>query len=386
MNMVRHQVSALAFALAALGGGIPNAHALLDPNAFSGWKQVDTTQFNSAPALGDLATFAGAGSSYNLLLVGRGAAHNNFLRWNGGGWDDLGGTFDSSPSVVTWLDPNTLAQGWAIVGLGTTGRPFIRIQVANVNIGEFPGSSPGSWDEILGMQFGSDVAVSYLYPYLYLAATGSDGAVYYTKNLINDTEAYSRANWAAWQAIPFGVVTTPPGMASNAPVPPPLTVVALGNEPAGQRHFWWAQAELGDFNNEPFPGWSQVGGGTYIGVPAVSTWTAPFDSTHIDVFGQGTDNFIWVESSENGSWENNGVQLSGKTMISHPAAASPTAFITDVAALSGDGTFYLNHYEAPGDPTFNCAACNDGSCQCGFSFNICAHHGGQDPTLGCTHN
>jgi hypothetical protein len=37
-------------------------------------------------------------------------------------------------------------------------------------------------------------------------------------------------------------------------------------------------------------------------------------------------------------------------------------------------------------PSNTCAHCNDGSCQCGFGTpgGLCASHGGNDPTLGCT--
>ena len=37
-------------------------------------------------------------------------------------------------------------------------------------------------------------------------------------------------------------------------------------------------------------------------------------------------------------------------------------------------------------PSNTCAACNDGSCQCGFgtSDSLCANHGGNNPTLGCS--
>jgi hypothetical protein len=34
---------------------------------------------------------------------------------------------------------------------------------------------------------------------------------------------------------------------------------------------------------------------------------------------------------------------------------------------------------------FTCAACNDGSCQCGNETRpqLCANHNGVDPSLGC---
>jgi hypothetical protein len=35
---------------------------------------------------------------------------------------------------------------------------------------------------------------------------------------------------------------------------------------------------------------------------------------------------------------------------------------------------------------YTCAACNDGSCQCGYESGpqLCASHNGEDPALGCT--
>ncbi len=39
----------------------------------------------------------------------------------------------------------------------------------------------------------------------------------------------------------------------------------------------------------------------------------------------------------------------------------------------------------PPPPNFTCAVCNNGSCQCGSQTQsqLCANHGGIDPTLGC---
>jgi len=39
----------------------------------------------------------------------------------------------------------------------------------------------------------------------------------------------------------------------------------------------------------------------------------------------------------------------------------------------------------PPPPNFTCAVCNNGSCQCGSQTQsqLCANHGGVDPTLGC---
>ena len=37
-------------------------------------------------------------------------------------------------------------------------------------------------------------------------------------------------------------------------------------------------------------------------------------------------------------------------------------------------------------PIYTCAHCNDGSCQCGYGSpdELCARHGGNDPSIGCT--
>lgn len=37
-------------------------------------------------------------------------------------------------------------------------------------------------------------------------------------------------------------------------------------------------------------------------------------------------------------------------------------------------------------PTYGCAHCNDGSCQCGYApqGELCANHRGEDPSLGCS--
>jgi hypothetical protein len=39
----------------------------------------------------------------------------------------------------------------------------------------------------------------------------------------------------------------------------------------------------------------------------------------------------------------------------------------------------------PSPPNFTCAVCKNGSCQCGSQTQsqLCANHGGVDPTLGC---
>jgi hypothetical protein len=65
------------------------------------------------------------------------------------------------------------------------------------------------------------------------------------------------------------------------------------------------------------------------------------------------------------------------------AAVSRTPGNLDLFVIGFDNHVWTTFW-GPRIP-YNCAHCNDGSCQCGYDTpaGLCANHNGNDPTIGC---
>lgn len=312
--------------LAAFGWGIPAAHATLTPANFSGWSAIPNGTFNSAPAV---ATWGPS----TLIAAGRGMDDQIYTNTMSAGswqasWTGRGGTFLSSPSLATWG-----STGLVIVGLGTDNHIYVdATSPTNVHTG---------WNGIAAKTLFSDVAVAYVSPRLYVTGRGSDGNAYFAVN--NLTSGYTNAGWSAWTVIPNGAVYSAPAMFGTTGN---LRVIERGGSGSNGARFFVNTGSMATPSN-PFDNgtttttWSLSGVGTFNSAMSISGW----GTGHVDAFGLGTDNFIWAESSESGTWGSGAIQLPGRLMASHPASCSWGTGHINVLARGTDDVFYMNTYQ-----------------------------------------
>jgi hypothetical protein len=200
-----------------------------------------------------------------------------------------------------------------------------------------PSSVHTGWNAISGKTFQSDVAVVYASPRLYATGRASDGNAYFATNDLSG--GYSNAGWSTWKVIPNGQVFSSPALFATSSN---LSAIEVGTN----GRFFINQGSMATPTN-PFDNgvttspWTMGGYGSYISAMSISGWGA----SHIDAFGLGQDNFIWVDSSDAGSWSNGAIQLAGQKMASHPASCSWATGHINVLARGTNDVIYMNTYQ-----------------------------------------
>jgi hypothetical protein len=204
-----------------------------------------------------------------------------------------------------------------VAGLGLDGQVYVRVTE--------PSGTFHDWAAIPGKTFPSDVA-----------------------------SGYNSAAWSAWSAIPNGLFTSGPAMVASSTT---LAFVARGGDAASP---YIDEEPLSPFR--PAGHWNKGGGGASVYSSALSTsqWSS---LSHVDVFGLGGDNHIWVDSSDAGAWAGT-IQVCDSTTMcprksttfaSRPAAYSWGVGHIDVVARAdtsaplplfvSTGPFYVNTYQ-----------------------------------------
>jgi hypothetical protein len=182
-----------------------------------------------------------------------------------------------------------------------------------------------------GGPFQSAPAIVYARPYVYVFAQKNDSLIYWTRNDVSSV--YSSANWSPWATIPTGILTSAPAAIALGSS---VLVAARG----GDNAFWFNLFDGSNWN-----GWAPVPGGAFKSEPAISQWGS---GAHLDFWGQGLDNSIWVSSWDltwagysAGPWN----QVPNGTLSTAPAAYSLRVGQAAVVAASSDGKAWMDLYQ-----------------------------------------
>jgi spore germination protein YaaH len=266
--------------------------------SWSGWESLGGS-LGSAPSVASWA-------SGRLDVFARGNDGSLIHKWYDGsswhGWESLGGNLTSSPAAVSW----------------TSGRLdiFARGPANDLIHKWYDGTSWSGWESLGGVLADAPSVSSWGAGRLDIFVRGGDNALWHR---------WYNGGWFGWEGL-GGVLTSNPAAASMTTGR--LDVFARGGDNA-LWHRWY------DANG--WANWESLGGILASG-PAASTW----GTGRLDVFMRGTDNALWhdVYASNTWSWE-----YLGGSLTSAPGAVSWGLGRIDAFGRGPDGTLWHKWFQ-----------------------------------------
>ena len=266
---------------------------------WSGWESL-------GGSLGSAPSVASWGSG-RLDIFARGNDGSLIHKWYDGSswhaWESLGGNLTSSPAAVSW------ASGRLDV--------FARGPANDLIHKWYDGNAWSGWESLGGVLADAPGVSSWGAGRLDIFVRGGDNALWHR---------WYNGGWFGWESL-GGVLTSNPAAASMTMGR--LDVFARG----GDRALWHRWYDANGWGN-----WESLGGILASG-PAVSTW----GTGRLDVFMRGTDNALWhdVYASNTWSWE-----YLGGSLTSGPGAVSWGLGRIDAFGRGPDGTLWHKWYQA----------------------------------------
>lgn len=325
-----------------------------DPNcpAYNNWREL---YYDNAQSLGykyDLVNRANLRGTGMWALGYDGnapelwqAIQDKFVSWSG--WESLGGSLGSGPSVASWssgrLDvfarstdgalihkwyDGSSWHGWESLGGHLTSDPSAvswavgRLDVfargpANDLIHKWYGANGWSgWESLGGILADGPGVASWAAGRLDVFVRGGDNALWHR---------WYDGGWAGWENL-GGIITSAPAAASMSAGR--VDVFARG----GDRALWHRWYDVGGW-----AAWEPLGG-ILASEPDVSSWGAG----RLDVFMRGTDSALWHDtySSNTWSWE-----YLGGSLTSGPGAVSWGSGRIDVFGRGTDLALWHKWYQ-----------------------------------------
>jgi len=310
--------------------------------------------------------------------------------WSGlNGWRAIGGFFPAdAPVTAVSRNPNQLD----LFVVGNDGVVYTSWWTAG---SDWSGIN-NNWRAIGGyFPPGSPVAAVSRNPnQLDLFVVGNNGVIYTSWWTAGSDWSGINNNWRAIGGY------FPPGspLAAVSRNPNQLDLFVVGYNDVVYTSWWMAGSDWSGINNS----WRAIGGyfPPFSPVAAVSR-----NPNQLDLFITGYDGVVytswWAAGSDWSGINNNWRPIGGYFPPSSPVAAvSRNPNQLDLFITGNDGLVYTSWWTAGSDwsginnnwrlidfyPTvYNCAHCNDGTCQCGSgtAAQLCAAHNGYDPTIGC---
>jgi hypothetical protein len=216
------------------------------------------------------------------------------------GWESLGGTLISAPSVSSW-------------GSGRLDT-FVRGTDSALWHKWHQGGWSG-WESLGGILTSEPSAVSWGNGRIDVFVRGTDSALWHK---------WYENGWSGWESL-GGVLTSGPGVCSWASGR--LDVFVRGTDSA-LWHKWYQGG---------WSGWESLGG-TLTSSPAAVSWS----NGRIDVFVAGTDSALWHRWYENG-WS--GWESLGGVLTSAPAVSSWGPGRLDVFVAGTDSAMWHKWYQ-----------------------------------------
>jgi hypothetical protein len=272
------------------------------PIAWHGWHRVSPNQLlHSAPAVASWGT-----GRYDLFECVDGSVYHLYYQsgWSSS-WESLGGSCVGDPAAVSWgsnrIDvftrgaDNTLQHkwwngswsGWQSLGGGViTGSPGVtstasnRLDVFAVGTSNvayhmsWNGTAWSPWSSLGGSVQGGFAAVA-RGTTINIFARGTDNTL--------KTNGYN-GSWVGWSSLGGTLIGSP---AADARDSTQINVFAQGTD--NQLHTIYYTSSKG------WSGWGPMAmpsGTTATSAPGVGDW----GSSHIDLYVQGSDNYIWQDS------------------------------------------------------------------------------------------
>jgi hypothetical protein len=232
-----------------------------------------------------------------------------------GGWEPLGGVFNSPPSVVAW-GPNRLD----IFGLGTDNQMYHKAWTGTA------WSPAGTGWEPLGGVFSSPPAVVAWGPNrLDIFGLGLDNQMYH--------KAWTGTAWApsisGWEPL-GGVFNSPPAVVAWGPNR--LDIFGLGTDNQMYHKAWTGTAWAPSIS-----GWEALGG-VFTSSPTVVSWGA----NRLDILGLGNDYQLYHKAWTGTAWAPSisGWEPLGGVFTSAPSVAAWGANRLDIFGLGTDSQMY----------------------------------------------
>jgi hypothetical protein len=146
-------------------------------------------------------------------------------------------------------------------------------------------------------------------------------------------------------------------------------------------------------NNDQGIYWSSFSAGTWAGQQRISG-VGSSDGPALAVFanrlfaawkGVNNDQGIYWSSFNGGAWVSQQNIHNVGTSHGPSLAMFENRLFAAWKGINNDQGIYFSSASVAAPPPQTCAHCNDGSCQCGNGngAQLCAGHGGNDPTIGC---
>ena len=281
-----------------------------------------------------------------LDIFGLGVDNDMFHNWwdrgpRWGGWERLGGTFNSPPAAVSWA-PNRLD----IFGLGVDNDMFHKWWD-----GTNWGPSRTDWEWLGGTFNSPPAAVSWAPNRLDIFGVGVDNTMFH-KWWDPTWTAPDGSHWGPsqtdWQPLALGgdtvIFNSPPAAVSWGPNRLDIFGVGVGGIDSRQItmfHTWWDGTNWGPPNSNTLWEWL---GGTFNSPPAAVSWgpnrldifgvgVGGIDSRQITMFHKWWDGTNWGPSRTDWEWL-------GGTFNSPPAAVSWGPNRLDIFGVGVDNTMF----------------------------------------------
>jgi hypothetical protein len=243
------------------------------------------------------------------------------------GWTSLGGVFLGMPSAAPWRFAH---DGIVLAGRATDYQIYVRVYNPDPNQPSWTDWAPVSH----GGVFSNEPAVTYVDPYIYVFANGTDNGVYWSRNDTSNGFNPDPNAWTVWKgAIPEGVLSSQPAAGTFRNV-----IYVVGRGTTNLYHI----TKSTDMGNT-WSHWQTLSlTNTFSSGPALTI--AP--NGDLNVFGTSAVNgHMLASTSPDGGTTWAVFQDASGVLNASPAAAQPTQGLIQTFGRGTDNTIYWNRYQ-----------------------------------------